>query len=143
MANSARPEQGAWRTETAEVLDGETTFRNSSDVEVDLQGDPDQAGFVQVMQGRSSDPERAKELMAQDADTWAAYRPDVLGSLVISHDEGAYTMVLYFTSEAEAREGERKEPPQELRAQMEEMEKLTVGDTEFFDLKQPLLRSAG
>jgi hypothetical protein len=48
-------------------------------------------------------------------------------------------MVLYFTSEAEAREGERKEPPPELQAQMAEMDKLSVGETEFFDLKQPVI----
>ena len=141
MANSARPEQDAWWTEMARLLDGEAGFRNSTDVDVDLQGDPDQAGFVQIMQGRSSDPERAKELMSQDPDTWAAFRPDVLGSLSIGHDEGAYTMVLWFTSEAEAREGERKEPPIELRAQMDEMGKLSVGEMEFFDLQHPLLWS--
>jgi hypothetical protein len=50
-------------------------------------------------------------------------------------------MVMYFTSEAEAREGERKEIPAELQAQMEEMNKLSVGETEFFDLKQPRLVS--
>ena len=50
-------------------------------------------------------------------------------------------MVMYFTSEAEAREGERRELPPELQAQMEEMSKLTVGDTEFFDLKQPVIIS--
>jgi hypothetical protein len=50
-------------------------------------------------------------------------------------------MVMYFTSEAEAREGERKEPPPELQAQMEEMNKLTIGEPEFFDLKQPILSS--
>ena len=33
-------------------------------------------------------------------------------------------MALYFTSEAAAREGERKEPPPELKAQMEEMDAL-------------------
>ena len=65
MANSARPEQDAWWAETAKLLDGEATFRNSTDVDVDMQGDPDQAGFVQVMQGRGSDPERAKQLMAR------------------------------------------------------------------------------
>jgi hypothetical protein len=140
-ANSDRPEQGAWWEETAKLLDGEATFRDSSDIVVDLQGDPDQAGFVQVMQGRGSDPERAKQLMAQDSDKWAAFRPDVLGSLVVGHDDGAYTMVAYFTSEAEAREGERKEPPPELAAQMEEMNKLTIGETEYFDLTQPFLSS--
>jgi len=50
-------------------------------------------------------------------------------------------MALYFTSEAEAREGERKEPPPELKAQMEEMDKLSVGVPEFFDLKDPWLNS--
>jgi hypothetical protein len=141
MANSARPEQDAWWAETAKLLDGQASFRNSTEVDVDVQGDPDQAGFVQVMHGRGSDPERAKQLMAQDADKWAAFRPDVIGSVTIGHDEGAYTMVMYFTSEAEAREGERKELPSELRAQMEEMNKLSIGEPEFFDLKQPILSS--
>ena len=68
MANSARPEQDRWWVETAQLLDGDAVFRNSTDVDVDVNGDPDQAGFVQVMQGRGSDPERAKQLMAQDAD---------------------------------------------------------------------------
>jgi len=142
MANSARPEQDAWWTETSKLVDGEATFRNSTDVDVDLSGgDPDQAGFVQVMQGRGSDPERAKQLMAQDAGKWAAFRPDVIGSVAIGHDEGEYTMVMYFTSEAEAREGESKELPPDLAAQMEEMNKLNIGEPEFFDLKQPMIDS--
>jgi hypothetical protein len=142
MANSVRPEQGAWWAETAQPLDGEATFRNSTDVDVDVNGDPDEARFVQVMQGRGSDPERARQLMAQDADRWAEFRPDVIGSVTIGHDEGAYTMVMYFTSEAEAREGERKELPADLRAQMEEMNKLSIGEPEFFDLKEPIISSA-
>jgi hypothetical protein len=139
--NSERPEQGQWWAETEKLFDGGATFRDSSDVTVDLQGDPDQAGFVQIMQGRSSDPERAKQLMSQDEDKWAALRPDMVGSVVVGHDGGAYTMIMYFTSEAEAREGERKEIPPELQATMEEMNKLTVGDTDYFDLKQPAMRS--
>jgi hypothetical protein len=139
--NSNRPEQDRWWSETSNLFDGEPTFRDSTDVTVDVQGDPDQAGFVQVMQGRSTDPERARKLMDQDADKWAEFRPDVIGSVTIGHEDGGYTMVLYFTSEAEAREGERKEPPPELQAQMEEMNKLSVGETEFYDLKQPKIIS--
>jgi hypothetical protein len=139
--NSQRPEQDRWWAETARLFEGEPTFLDSTDVTVDLQGDPGQAGFVQVMQGRGTDPDRARELMTQDADKWAAFRPDVLGSLAIGHEGGAYTMVMYFTSEADAREGERKEPPPELRANMEEMNKLSVGEPEFFDLKQPQILS--
>jgi hypothetical protein len=50
-------------------------------------------------------------------------------------------MVVYFTSEEEAREGERKEPPPQLQAQMEEMGKLSIGEPVYFDLKQPWLHS--
>jgi hypothetical protein len=139
--NSDRPEQDQWWAETSKLYDGEATFHDSTDVTIDLQGDPDQAGFVQIIQGTTTDPERAQELMNVDADKWAAFRPDILGSVAVGHEGGAYTTVLYFTSEAEAREGERKEAPAELKATMEEMEKLSVGETEFFDLKQPDLRS--
>jgi len=139
--NSERPEQDRWWAETSRLYDGGATFKDSSDVTVDTVGDPDTAGFVQVMQGRGSDPERAKELMNQDSDKWAAFRPEVLGSVAVGHDGGAYTMALYFTSEAAAREGERKEPPPELAAQMEEMGKLSIGEPEFFDLKDPWLYS--
>jgi hypothetical protein len=104
-------------------------------------GDPDTAGFVQVMQGRSSDPERARELMAQDPDDWAAFRPDVIGSVAVGHEGGACTMALYFTSEQAAREGERKEPPPQLKALMEEMNQLSAGEPEFLDLRQPWLYS--
>jgi hypothetical protein len=139
--NSERPEQDQWWAETEKLYDGGATFRDSNDVTVDMQGDPDQAGFVQIMQGRGTDPDRARELMTQDSDKWAAFRPDMIGSVAIGHEGGAYTMVMYFTSEAEAREGEQKEIPPELQAQMEEMNKLSVGEPEFFDLKQPMIRS--
>jgi len=48
---------------------------------------------------------------------------------------------VYFTSEEAAREGESKEVPPELKAQMEEMDALSVGVPEFFDLKDPWLNS--
>jgi hypothetical protein len=141
--NSRRPEQGQWWEETSRLLDGEVSFRDSEDLTVDLPGDPDQAGFVQVMQGRVTDAGRAKEVMAEiPADVMAAYRPDVLGSVVIGHEDGAWTQVMYFTSEADARAGERKETPRELQTLMEEMGKLSVGETTFLDLRHPLVQSA-
>ena len=96
---------------------------------------------MQVIQGRTSDPARARELMTQDEEKWAGFRPDILGSLSIGHEGGAYTMVLYFTSEADAREGERKETPPEMDQQMEEMGKLEVGEPTFLDLTTPWLHS--
>lgn len=141
--NSDRPEQGEWWAETAQLLEGEATFRNSVNVMPDLRGNPDEAGFVQIMQGQQgADPDRAQELMSQNSDEWAAFRPEVIGSLSIAHPDNTWTMALYFTSEEAAREGERKEPPPELKAQMEEMNKLSTGIPEFFDLKDPWMTSA-
>jgi len=139
--NSDRPEQDRWWAETARLFTTEPTFKDSSDVIVDVAGDPDTAGFVQVMQGQGTDADRARELMSQDSAAWADFRPDIIGSIVVAHDGGAYTMAIYFTSEEAAREGEGKEPPAELKAQMEEMDTLSVGVPEFFDLKQPWLHS--
>jgi hypothetical protein len=139
--NSDRPEQDRWWGQTAKLFEGEATFQDSSDVVVDVIGDPDQAGFVQVMQGRGTDPDRARELMAQDSEKWAAFRPDIIGSVAAQHAGGSYTVALYFTSEEAAREGERKEPPPALKAQMDEMNALNVGVPEFFDLKQPWLHA--
>jgi hypothetical protein len=140
--NSDRPEQDRWWAETSELFTGEVGFRDSLVVVVDVNGEPDDAGFVQVIQGRTSDPARVRELMGQDPQQWAALRPDVIGSVAVDHEAGAYTMALYFTSEEAAREGERKEPPPEMKAQMEEMDALSVGMPEFFDLKQPWTYSA-
>ena len=139
-ANSDKPEQGKWWAEMERLFDGEAAFQDSNDVQVDTSGDPDAAGFVQVMSGEVTDPERVKQLMADQPDM-RALRPDILGSVTVSHDEGKWTMVIYFKSEAEAREGEAKEmPPEALRA-MEEMQSLSVGQPEFLDLKAPWLDS--
>jgi len=139
--NSDREEQSAWWQETAPLFNEEPVFHDSESVEVDTTGDPSEAGFVQVMQGRTSDPARAQELMADDTIDWREVRPDVLGSVSVDHEEGGWTMALYFTSEEAAREGERKEPPPEVQQMMKEMEAITVGDTVYFDLREPWLHA--
>src|SRR3954451_19403385 len=101
-ANSDRPEQDHFWSETSKLFDGEPTFQDSNDVQVDTSGDPNAAGFVQVMTGQVSDTDRSKELMAQMRDM-RALRPDILGSVTVGHEDGKWTMVIYFTSEAEAR----------------------------------------
>jgi hypothetical protein len=142
QANAQRPEQTRWWEETSALFDGEVTFLDSEEVMVDVVGDPDRAGFVQVMQGQVTDPARAKELMGSiTSEDSAAFRPDILGSMSVGHDDGRWTQVIYFTSEAEAREGERKEAPPEFQAVMEEMGKISVGPPDYVDLRRPVLES--
>jgi hypothetical protein len=140
--NSEKPAQDKWWHEFTSLLsDGNATFHDTEDVVLDVHGDPDSAGFVQIMQGAGSNPERARELMGQHRDEWAEFRPEVLGSEVAMYDDGDYTMAMYFTSEAEAREGERKEVPAELQADMDEMNSLAAGPPTFYDIEHPWLYS--
>jgi len=141
--SSDRPEQGQWWSETSQLFRGEPTFTESTEVELDLMGDPDQAGFVQVIRGRTTDPDRIRELMRTDVEDFRDYRPDLLGTLTAVSEGGVLTTVVYFTSEEEARAGERKEPPPEMMAAMQEVQQLSVGEPEYFDLKDPWLVSPG
>src|SRR5690242_7576857 len=50
-ANSERSEQSSWWADTAKFFDGEVTFRDCGDVDVEQMGDLDSAQFIQVMQG--------------------------------------------------------------------------------------------
>jgi hypothetical protein len=141
--NSDRPEQTAWWDETSKLFTEEPVFRNSTHVDVDTPGDPSQARFVQVMQGRTSDPERGRQLMADDSIDWSSRRPDILGTVSVEHEGGEWTMAIYFTSEEEAREGEKKEPPPEVKQMMDEMDAISIGEPSFFDLKDPWLHAPG
>lgn len=139
-ANSERPEQGEWWAETEKVFQGQPSFKDSLTVLSDCPGDPDTAGFVQVMQGQMSDPDRAAQMFGEDLD-FSDYRPDILGRLLATHDGGAWTMAIYFTSEEDARAGEQKEPPPEMAQRMAELQSLSVGPPTFLDLRDPWLHS--
>jgi hypothetical protein len=140
--NSGRPEQGRWWEETSHLFGDEPVFMDSTDVDVETVGDPDRAGFVQVVQGRTTDPARARALMASvPLETMKEHRPDILGTLLITHDDGWWTQVVYFTSEAEAREHERREPPPEWRATLQELMGLNDGEVDYLDLRDPVLHA--
>ena len=103
--NSDRAEQGEWWAETAKCFSGEVTFRDCADVDTLFAGGSDDAGFVQVMQGRSRDRERLRALEQAFEPRMSELRPDVIGS-VRGWDGDQFTEAIYFTSEADAREGE-------------------------------------
>ena len=139
-ANSNRREQSEWWEETSQYLEGEATFTEYSDVTEYLRGGSDDAGFVQVIQARTDDPDRLREVDRQSDDLMRQHRPDVIGGLRAWHGDGGFTDVVYFTSEAEARAGESKELPAELQQSFEEWQRLMT-DVTYFDLKEPRLVS--
>ncbi|MBA3348936.1 MAG: hypothetical protein H0T12_00115 [Actinobacteria bacterium] len=136
--NSDRPEQDEWWAETEKLLDGEVRFYDSTQVDLMLEGGSDDAGFVQVMQGRVKDKERLLEMEAQAQSWMKENRPDVVGSVrVWQGDE--FSEFIYFTSEEEARAGEKKEPPSEMGS--EEEWSGMMEDLKFIDVRKPFLSS--
>ena len=138
--NSERPKQGQWWAETAEPFDGDVTFHDCAQVHLLGRGGSDDAGFVQVMQGRYTDQEKAVDLLQRSEQPLRELRPDVLGGELCLHGDGGFTQAVYFTSESEARVGEKRQPPAEVQAWLDEEAAITA-DLIFFDLTDPWLHS--
>jgi hypothetical protein len=138
-ANSERAEQGQWWSETEKCFDGPVSFTDSEDVEEFLGGGSNEAGFVQVMK-TANGPGRAvvndlDEQFAKHASTW---RPDLIGGVRVWTGKTSTVDVNYFTSEAEARGNESKEPPPELADLLSQYAEV-MANTEFLDLRDPWL----
>ena len=138
-ANSDRPEQGKWWEETSKHLEGEATFRDTDEVETFLDGGSDDAGFVQVIQGRVTDRDRYRELQGELIPKLEDLRTEILGG-VQAWDGDFVTGAVYFASEHTAREGEGKALPDDVRAAFEEWQSL-VEDPTYFDLTDPWLHA--
>ena len=137
-ANSERPEQGQWWAETEKCFDGEVRFTDSDDVDVFLAGGSSDAQFVQVMKGKDMNRDRVRALDEQFEAHAASFRPDLLGGIRMWTGPDSYIEVAYFTNEGDARQGESREPPAELAAQMGEFEAM-MANVEFIDLRDPWL----
>lgn len=133
--NSERPEQDKWWGETSQYLE-DPIFRDCTEVDQWGQGGSDDAGFVQVIQGRATDKDAYRKQMSEMENSESFKRDDVIGG-VTAWDGSFFTDVVYFTSEEEARKGEASmqgEPG------AEQMWSLTQ-DLKYFDLTKPVLTS--
>jgi hypothetical protein len=137
MANSARPETGAFAARMATLMEGPVEFHDCGDVTTFLDGGSDQAGFVQVIRGRTSEPERAKAMLDNTGEL-RAMRPEIIGGTLALEPDGTFFETVYFTDEDRARKGEQLEPPAEVRT---ELETVMAGAT-FYDLTKPWFTSA-
>lgn len=138
-ANSERSEQGQWWEEASKHLEGEATFHDCGDVKTYLDGGSDDAGFVQVLQGRVGDRDRFGSIQEELIAALPEERPEILGMLE-AWDGDFVTTAVYFASEHTAREGEGKVIPDDVREKLEEMRSL-VEDLTYLDLEDPWLFS--
>jgi hypothetical protein len=69
-------------------------------------------------------------------------RPDVIGGELCLYGDGGFIQAVYFTSESEARLGEKRLPPAEVQAWLDEEAAITT-DLVFYDLTDPWMHSPG
>jgi hypothetical protein len=138
--NSTRPEQNAWWTETEKYFDGEVTFHDCDDAMIFLDGGTDDAGFVQVIEGRLTDPERFRRFMDLPMDLLHETRPEIIGGVMAMAPDGTFIETVAFRSEDAAREGERKEMPAEMRQEWDDVI-AQMQDVTYLDLRHPWFAS--
>lgn len=139
--NSARPEQAAWWQEMSAHFDGPVTFHDCDDVQLLVGGGSDEAGFVQIMQGKVADRSAVHSLMDRAGEVIAEHRKDVLGATIAIDDDGYFTETVFFTNEADARQGERQQMPAAVQELVDEEARL-VSELRFMDLHTPWFATA-
>lgn len=134
--NSDRPEQTAWWQSTEQLFDGPVEFHDAEDVVLMLDGGSDDAGFVQVIQGKVDDRARLRSSVESATPVLHEARPEVIGATIAIEDDGTVTETVAFTDEASAREGERKPMPESLREA-----DMGLRDPSYLDLHHPWFAS--
>jgi hypothetical protein len=132
-ANSDRHEQAAWWNETEKAFRGPVTFHDCRRVDTLLDRDCNQTGFVQIIQGSTKkEPQLRARLRAAEPEI-GQRRPEILGMTVAWHGDGSFTQAVYFTSEQQARRGERVSDADEVRQDLMAL----VDQPTYFDLPEP------
>ncbi|MPZ70059.1 MAG: hypothetical protein GEU71_11100 [Actinobacteria bacterium] len=137
-ANSGSADQSSWWEETSKYLE-DPLMHDCTVVDLMKDGGSDAAGFVQVIQGKTTDVDKARELDKATQSVMSEMRPDVLGGFVAYHPQnGRYTNAVYFASEAEARAKEKESVTSpEFQEFMSQWQALSDGEPKFLDLTEP------
>ena len=135
-ANGARAEQAQWWRDTRALVNG-PTFHGSDDVEFLAGGGSDEAGFVQVIEGRTSSRDEFMRLERElERGRFVADRPDFVGSTLVFWTDGGWLEVAYFTSEAQVREAEARGLSPEVATIFDNWQRVAV-PASYLDLADP------
>jgi hypothetical protein len=137
-ATARIPGHDRWRTATLAMLDGDPSSLVYDRITLrELPGDAATAGFVQF--GLRQVPNRAElEQYFKDFDAaCAGLRPDCVGRLMASCDDGRFVGAFDFSSEADARAAEAQEMAPELADLIQRGQALSVGPGTHIDLTTP------
>lgn len=137
-SNSERVAQGRWWQETERLFDGPITFHDYAHTDLMLGGGSDEAGFVQIIQGEYTG-DISPALPDEDAAALSKLRPELMGGSMGWDASGHFTQTVYFTSQKDARAGERAMGENaDARAMMEAWQASITG-VQYLDLRDPWL----
>ncbi len=144
QANSERPEQSAWWAEAEKLYDGPVEFHDCDRVMLMMDGGSDDAGFVQVIRGRITDPDALESGIRRMESLLHEARPEILGATFALEDDGSFIETVAFTDEATARQAEaRGMPTTGAMADALRDYNHTVHNTDYLDLHHPWFASRG
>ncbi|MFP5299373.1 MAG: hypothetical protein ACLGHL_10345 [Actinomycetota bacterium] len=133
-------EHDLWWKETEQLLD-DVTFKDCTEVRTFGTEVSDETRFVQVIQGRPLDAGRFTTIAERLDRELAPLRPDLIGGMHVTHPDGAFSDINHFTTEDEARAGERRmNASPSISALLREWDSLTT-DVRYLDLREPWLIS--
>lgn len=141
QAALARADLQAWYDDFQKHFDGDVSFTESGDVSTYLAGGSDTAGFVQFMKVAEASRERVDAADREFEKVAGDLRPDLIGGVRVWTAPDTFVEANYFTSEDDARDGEKQEFPAELQAGFADFMEM-MKDAEYFDLTEPLITSA-
>jgi heme-degrading monooxygenase HmoA len=136
-----RREQQEWYEAFQESFDGAIEFAETGDVTTHLVGGSDAAGFVQAMKVSGVDRQRVETADREFENLAAQFRPDLIGGVRVWTAQDGFVEVNYFTSEQDARAGEKQAPPPEVAERFEDFMAM-MKDAEYFDFTEPFLHTA-
>jgi hypothetical protein len=128
------PEQGAWFEQASRAFDGELVAHKCREVDVLLDGGSNDAGFVQIMQGRAKNQQQMRDQTREMGTELRTIRPDLIGATVAWHGDGGLTETAYFTSEQDARQNEQAMARSSF---YERFMSMIDGDLIFYDIPSP------
>jgi hypothetical protein len=132
------PERGPYWAELEKVLNGPVAVTDSDDAETFFSGGSNDARFVEIVKARGVNRAQLREMDASIQRVAGSWRPDFIGSFRVWTGPDSYVEADYFTSEAEMRESQQKEPPPEFAGRIGAFQEM-MANAEMLDIRDPWL----
>jgi hypothetical protein len=138
---AARRDHREWWARTARLFLGPVITSEFTDIAVMADAETDEAGFVQIVQGRATDVARQRALVKELLRHLPDGRPDMLGGLAATGPDGRFVWAFAFSSEELARAGEHGEQLPEIVEILDDLRAVS-GEPTYHDLRHPWLATA-